>query len=198
MDVQMPEVGGFEATALIRAIEASDGRHTPIVALTAHAMKGDRERCLEAGMDDYLAKPLRLGEIRALFGRLNLAVTAAAGAPEDDDDTESEAVFDRAAFLERADGDAGALEEVAGLFIEDSPRILARVQEAIARQDGDALQAAAHWLKGSASVFGAECLMAVAQTMETKGAAGDFEDIHALCARLEKEVGRLKSALTHG
>ena len=123
MDVQMPELDGFETTAAIRERERGTPRHVPIVALTAHAMKGDAERCLAAGMDAYLAKPLQAAELVAALDRL---------APD--------AVIDRARLLERVGGDARALAEVARIFLADAPRRLREIRRAI--DDGRRARAA--------------------------------------------------------
>src|SRR5262249_20728541 len=114
MDVQMPEMGGFEATALIRAREQGSGRHTPIIAPTAHAMKGDRERCLQAGMDGYVAKPI---QARELFEAMDEVLRALGQGQPSPPDNPGEAPppnagleeFDREAALERVGGDAELL-----------------------------------------------------------------------------------------
>jgi len=110
MDVQMPEMDGFEATAAIREREKKTGHHLPILAMTAHAMQGDRERCLEAGMDGYVSKPVRPKE---LFEAIE-AVMAGAQGPDGDPPEEKmrEEVLDRAALMDRVGGDAGLLREI--------------------------------------------------------------------------------------
>ena len=152
MDVQMPEMDGFEATAAIRAREAGTGAHTPIIAMTAHALKGDRERCLAAGMDGYVTKPLRPQELYEALEGLPLASVAGAAAAGS---TSEPAVFDRDAALERMDGDVELLKELVGLFLDECPQRMAEIREALTRRDATKLRQAAHTLKGSVGNFGA-------------------------------------------
>src|SRR5205085_110670 len=122
MDVQMPEVDGFEATAAIRAAEAETGRRVPIVAVTAHAMKGDRERCLAAGMDEYVAKPIQPDDLARALAAVTDAPTA-------------EPPIDRAAVLSRVCHDATLLREISDLFRADAPRLMADIREGMAAGD---------------------------------------------------------------
>ena len=168
MDVQMPELDGFETTAAIRDSERGSGRHVPIVALTAHAMKGDAERCLAAGMDAYLAKPLQPRELDAVLARL---------APD--------VAIDRERLLERVGGDARALAEVARIFLADAPRRLAEIRRAIARGDALALRAAAHTLKGAVSNFGAQAAADAAFALQRIGDSGELGEAPAELERLE-------------
>jgi PAS domain S-box-containing protein len=191
MDVQMPDMDGFEATAVIRSREKNTGQHLPIVALTAHAMKGDRERCLAAGMDAYLAKPLEPSELLDTLERLTSAFPQGASmAPE-----EEPAVFDSAEVLARVDGDAELLGELAGLFLKESPKLLSAVQEAVERGDARGLERAAHALKGSAGNFAARATMEAAWQLELMGCTGDLTRANQACVTLEAEMQRLQGAL---
>ncbi len=122
MDVQMPELDGLEATAAIRAREREEGagEHLPIIAMTAHAMKGDRERCLAAGMDAYVSKPLRPGELYDVLDRI--ATAGGAGRDGAADTAPELARFDMDAALDRVDGDAGLMRELVELFLEECRR----------------------------------------------------------------------------
>jgi signal transduction histidine kinase/CheY-like chemotaxis protein len=194
MDVQMPEMSGLEATAAIRDNERATGAHIPIVGVTAHAMKGDRERYLEAGMDDYLAKPLRPAELFDALDRVRpgsagaeraVARDARAGAPP----------LDLKALLAEVGGDAQLFAELADLFVQDAPRRLADIREALRRRDAPALERAAHALKGSAANFGAKETVAAAATLESLGRGGDIEGADAVYADLERAMSRLLGAL---
>jgi PAS domain S-box-containing protein len=178
MDVQMPELDGFETTAAIRERERDTTRHVPIVALTAHAMKGDAERCLAAGMDGYLAKPLQPAELLAAIARL---------APE--------TAIDRARLLERVGGDAGALAEVARIFLADAPRRLGEIRRAIAKGDARALRGAAHTLKGAVSNFGARGAVEAAFELQKIGGAAELDEAPAALERLETELGAVRREL---
>ena len=137
MDVQMPEMDGFEATAEIRRREQTTGGHMRIIAMTAHAMAGDRDRCLRAGMDGYVSKPLD--------PRLLCAVV------EQEDATPATVLpptFEREAALERLGGDAALLSEVIQLFIEDCPARIAAIKAAVDAKDGAAIAREAHALEG--------------------------------------------------
>ncbi len=135
MDVQMPVMGGLEAVALIRKEEEGAGRHIPIIAMTAHAMAGDRERMLACRMDGYVAKPIRMAELRR-------EIESCVAAP-----------LDRAALLEGVGGNRKLFRELIDVFIADTPELLGRIQEAIARRDGKQLKEAAHALKGAVGNF---------------------------------------------
>ena len=193
MDVQMPEMDGLEATAAIRAREATTGAHTPIIAMTAHALKGDRDRCLAAGMDAYVSKPLRPQELWGVLEGLPVATgdadAAAAGTAA------HAAAFDRAAALERVDGDVELLKELAGLFLDDCPARMAEIRQAIVQRDAAKLQRAAHTLKGSVGHFGARETFEAAQRLERDGRDQDWDQAAEDGAALEAALVRLQPAL---
>ncbi|HSB69907.1 MAG TPA: GAF domain-containing protein [Candidatus Methylomirabilis sp.] len=206
MDVQMPAVNGFEATAAIRALERGTGTHLPILALTAHSLKGDRERCLAAGMDGYLAKPIQAQELfEAVEGVAGPAAgrgpARTAGGAADGNGTAAPPpppappLLDREALLARVGGDVALLQETAALFREELPRLLARVRAAVAGRDAPALERAAHTLKGSVGLLGATAAMEAARTLEGLGRTGDLPPAGAACAILEEQVARLAPAL---
>ncbi len=204
MDVQMPGMDGFEATAALRAREAGTTAHLPVVALTAHAMKGDRERCLAGGFDDYVSKPVQPDALFAAIERVTPVVPGedvkkagamtrpalAAVPPALNDDT-----ADRAGLLARFDGDADLLAELVDLFHTGAPGLVAQVQDAAARRDGPALMRAAHTLKGMVGNFGASRALDLAQGIEDRGREGNVGDAPARAADLEQAVARLATRL---
>jgi CheY-like chemotaxis protein len=195
MDVQMPELSGFEATEAIRAHEAG-GRRLPIVALTAHAMHGDRERCLAAGMDGYLAKPIDVDEMIATIETFaNGEAGAGTAAPAQQAATPLVA-FDERVALAYAGGDRRLLRQVVRLFQTDAPAALRGVARAIERQDGEALQMAAHGLRGSLSAIGAMAGAQAATGLEAIGREGRFEAAADAQAVLRQRLNELIIALT--
>ena len=178
MDVQMPELDGFETTAAIRERERGTPRRLPIVALTAHAMKGDAERCLASGMDAYLAKPLQAAELVAAIGRL---------VPD--------GAIDAARLLERVGGDRRAAAEVARIFLADAPRRTREIRSAIVQGDARALRAAAHTLKGAVSNFGAQGAVDAAFELQKLGDSGELEEAPAALERLEAELTAVRREL---
>jgi PAS domain S-box-containing protein len=189
MDVQMPELDGLETTAAIREGERATGAHLPIVAVTAHAMKGDAERCLAAGMDAYLAKPLDPRELKATLAAFVTAGAEAASPSAHD-------VIDERLLLDRVGGDRRALSRLVRLFLVDSRKLAARIRRAIAAQDAAALRAAAHALKGSVSNFVAPVATAAAARLQQIGEAGDLSDASGAAADLEQELARVCQRLT--
>ena len=192
MDVQMPEMDGFAATAAIRAREAGTGAHTPIIAMTAHALKGDRERCLAAGMDGYVTKPLRPQELFEALEGLPVASVAGAAAAGS---TAEPAVFDRDAALERMDGDVDLMKELVGLFLDECPQRMAEIREALTRRDATKLRQAAHTLKGSVGNFAAREALEGARRLETIAQEQDWEHAEEAWAALEAAIDRLKPAM---
>ncbi|MBF8301155.1 MAG: barA 2, partial [Acidobacteria bacterium] len=191
MDVQMPEMDGIEAAAAIRARERETGGHVPIIALTAHAMSGDRERCLAAGMDAYVSKPLRPQE---LFSAIDLICApsgrsgsggATASAPE------PARKVDRAVLLASFGGKAALLADVVGVFLADMPIMLGRLRTAARAGDADEVAAAAHAIKGAAGLFSQGEACERARRLEQIAHAGDLPSIDAACADLEQAVSAL-------
>ncbi len=198
MDVQMPRMDGFQATSAIRAKEAGAGRRIPILAMTAHAMKGDRERCLAAGMDGYISKPIRAEQFLAVVEGLD--PTAAGPHPEPKGKRETgpgaaEAVFDREEALARARGKRALLKKMADLFLADCPGLLVQIRTGLAAEDRQMLERAAHRIKGSAANLSAHRVVAVAARLEEIARDDRLAEADAACAELEVEVGRLGHAL---
>jgi len=195
MDVQMPEMDGLEATAAIRAREKRTGRHLPIIAMTAHAMPGDRQRCLEAGMDEYLAKPIRARQLLAMIETVLGAAPPGEGespltAPPGDQ-------VDWLGALRAVQGDRDLLRSLAETALEEYPRLMGTIRQAIAGRDAAALRLAAHTLKGSIRHFGAPGAFKQAHGMEMIAGAGDFRQAEDALPALESEVARLAEALQH-
>ncbi|MDD3353966.1 response regulator [Zoogloea sp.] len=193
MDVQMPKMGGFEATARIRARETSGFPRTPIVAMTAHAMKGDRERCLQAGMDGYLSKPVHAPDlVEALIHQVG------SGDPPPPPATESapngEPVFDREKVLANLGDDADLLAQLVAMYCEDEARMLAEIEAAIVAGDGEGLRNTAHALKGAVSNFCAKRAQAKAQQLERMGKEREIDTARQVFNELKDELDELRKA----
>jgi two-component system sensor histidine kinase/response regulator len=199
MDVQMPEMDGFEATDAIRTREKISGKHMPIVAMTAHAMAGDRDRCLAAGMDEYISKPVHGPDLLRLlqtFAPPSAPVAAPIAAPSPAVAPKSDKpVFDRETALDRVNGEAELLDEVIELFLTDAPNRLAEVRTALEQGDPKRLQMAAHSLKGAAGYVGADRTSAQALKLEELGRRGELSQAVDEYQLLEREVESLREVL---
>jgi two-component system sensor histidine kinase/response regulator len=194
MDVQMPEMDGLEATRMIRARERKSGGHVPIMAMTAHAMQGDRERCLAAGMDEYIAKPIRaqllFDKIAALIGELPEARTPPPAAKPADSE-----LIDWAHALGGVNQDEALLRDVVEAFLEEAPQLLGQIRKAIDEADQAVLLRAAHTIKGSLRFFGAHVGYEHAFRLETMGRRGELEDAAETLAILEAQWARITPVL---
>jgi len=186
MDVQMPVMDGFETTGRIRDIERKTGRYVPIIAMTAHAMAGDRERCLAAGMNQYIAKPIMES---ALF----VLVEAFSGAKSEH--PTPLATMGRSDVIARVGGDEVLARRIAVLFLETYPMLLEGIRDAVRDGDGSALRNVAHTFKGSVSNFPAEEAFKAAQRLETLASSGDFAAVDSAVEDLERAVERLRPVL---
>ena len=205
MDVQMPKIDGYEATAQIRQHEeGAEGRHTPIIAMTANAMQEDQEKALEAGMDDYISKPVNLAKLEAVLERWvsedHGAVAAPGAVPAD---SKEPAILDGTGSSLDADvimslrdlGDNEMLSELARLFVNDTSSNLATLKAAIEKGDADSVKRVVHTLKGSSGNIGATRMAAICSKLEDVSALEDLSAAPALLERLEVEFERVRSAL---
>jgi PAS domain S-box-containing protein len=195
MDVQMPELDGLDAAVTLRQREAHTGKHIPIIAVTAHALKGDRERCLKAGMDGYISKPLRPGELFAAITALLPDAVAPSAVAETPAAPMAAGGIDWDESLHLAMDNRQLLAEIAQAALDESPRLLAGIGEAIARSDATALRLAAHTLKGSLRHFGKTPAVEHAAALEQMATEGRLADSRAVLAMLEKEVAGLLESL---
>jgi CheY-like chemotaxis protein len=196
MDVQMPEMDGFAATRAIREKEEGTQRHIPIIAATAYALTGDRERCMAAGMDAYVSKPIRGAALLEMIANVIAANPNAQQAAEPTPKgPNSEDAFDLDTALEYVEGEREVLRNMVAIYLKNSPRLQNEIREAIANGDSDALMRAAHRLRGSMSMLAATAACAPAQTLEEMAEKGDLTEAAAVHAVLEREVIRLEEAL---
>jgi two-component system sensor histidine kinase/response regulator len=223
MDVQMPEMDGFETTAAIRAGERLSGKHLPLLALTAHAMRGDRERCLEAGFDGYVSKPIRFQDLFDAIDELAPPEEDAAAAPpspaahpapvtraaangaeappvprpaSDSGSGERLAAFAEEAALESTGGDRDLLQELIGIFLNEAPGWMRDLGGALSRGDAAEVHRLAHTIKGAVDSCGAARAYDAAMLLERMGRGGELDGAPAAYATLDRELAELRPQLT--
>jgi len=204
MDCQMPVMDGFEATADIRRQEAAGKRyvsagHLPIIAVTANAMQGDRERCLAAGMDAYLAKPIKLEDVRTTLGRWVMSPvsedTGKGVAKSWGPMSDGRSIFDPSQMLQNIGGDQDLLVQLVELFLERQADMMSQIRQALSLGDTVTVERAAHTLKGTAGNLCAPEVALAAGRLEAIGRLGTLHDAPAVYALLEMEMLRLLRVL---
>jgi CheY-like chemotaxis protein/HPt (histidine-containing phosphotransfer) domain-containing protein len=210
MDVQMPDMDGMEATRNIRDPRSGViNARTPIVALTAHAMVGDRQRCLDAGMDDYLAKPIKPAELAEVLARwlpqesgdtskqdgLGLSRAAHLSASAAPPPATDEIVFDETVLLGLLDGDREAAAEILADFLDDAPRLIAALKQAVETGDHSNVRQQAHSLKGASASVGAQALRLLSAQLEESAAAGSLENALSLTRGIQQSFTRFAETL---
>jgi PAS domain S-box-containing protein len=182
MDVQMPELDGLQASREIREWEQATGEHIPILAMTAHAMKGDRERCLDAGMDGYVAKPIRSLDLAAAIKQVVASESVSSA-------------IDGTALLANLDGDQELLRKLVEAFTAETPTRMTQMSRAIEERDAEGLRFAAHSLKGSVGNFVAKAAFDLADKLEGAGRQADFVIAARLFTALDAELARVNEGL---
>lgn len=192
MDIQMPELDGLETTRIVRERESATGRRLPIIAMTAHALKGDRERCLQAGMDEYVSKPVR--ERQLLLAMRAVMGDEVPAPPEEQPvslDRPDPDLIDWDAALKICGGDHALLRDIAGAFLEEQPRRVDEIQKAIDTGDWELLHRSAHTIKGSMRYFGAKAVFDRAFGLEQLAAQQSLEGAEEIYGLLKQELAKL-------
>ena len=196
MDVQMPELDGLDAT---RAIRAPGGgalnRSIPIIALTAHALRGDKERCIAAGMDDYLAKPISLQALSLVLEKWILRLDAIAKVSEIPFAKAAIATFNEVALLNRVAGDRQLARAIIVTFLEDLPGQLDTVRRHLEEHNAIGAERQAHTIKGASAAIGGEAVQGLAAALEQSLKAGTQESAATMFLELQDQVERLKGAI---
>jgi signal transduction histidine kinase/CheY-like chemotaxis protein/HPt (histidine-containing phosphotransfer) domain-containing protein len=195
MDVQMPVMGGFEATRLIRAREAGTGRRTPIIAVTAHAMKGDKEACFEAGMDGFAPKPIHSAKLLEMLDRLGSGSSAEASPELEPADHGDSGTLDEVALMKLVGGNRDLVGELAGIFLEDLGSRVTEITAAADECDADRLMTGAHALRGSAGSLKAEIVAVAAGVLEAMGRSGELGGVQRALAELNVALAALRPRL---
>ncbi|MDQ6809502.1 MAG: response regulator, partial [Verrucomicrobiota bacterium] len=192
MDIQMPEMDGFEATRLIRELQTAHGTHTPIVAMTAHALAGDRERCLAGGMDGYISKPLtkeKLLQTIAEFSR-NVPPQQVAQSP-----AKKKLMHNAEELLEQLGDNPALAKRVIALFDETIPDVITALGQAVAARDAQTLARTAHKLIGSFGAIGASGAASLARDLEAAAEKGDFAGVARVLVPLQDETNTILAGL---
>jgi two-component system sensor histidine kinase/response regulator len=194
MDIQMPEMDGMEATAEIRSREKKSGKHVPILAMTAHAMRGDRERCLASGMDGYISKPIHPVD---LFAEIERCVGSQKGNSQMMENTQGMSeLVDRTSLLERVEGDQELLTEMIQIFKEEGPALMMAMRESLRSGDWVVLERSAHSLKGAASNLSSKAVANIALKLEQDAKNNDIESAEKSLVEVERLMKLLLPALT--
>jgi two-component system sensor histidine kinase/response regulator len=196
MDVQMPVMDGLAAASCIRDREKATGAHIQIIAVTAHAMKGDRERCLEAGMDGYITKPIKPAELtEAIQNAFPASTSPAASAPAAPAVVPAQIGLSEAELLNSFGGDSELLKEIIGIFLQECPRMLEEIREALRKADPKALESAAHALKGSVGNFSMVGPRETAEKLELLGKSGKVSGADDIFRALAEQLAVFNQAL---
>jgi CheY-like chemotaxis protein len=195
MDAQMPRLDGLETTAVIRQREANTNDHIPIIAITAHALQGDREKCLAAGMDEYLAKPVKSGKLLQVVRSLT-----SHHPDEEPDDSRQVPVpqacfFNREELLDHVGHDLAILQRMVSVFAETTPRRLDAISRAISMNDGVTLQHLVHKLRGAVTTFYSEAAVQATLDLEVAARQSDFATAQTSYLTLDRLLRRLTPEL---
>ena len=195
MDVQMPELDGLEVTRLIREGEKLAGQHVPIIALTARAMKGDRELCLAAGADAYLSKPVKRPQLLDLIGRLTQSPAAEMASPGELTATVSAENVDLPRLLDQIGGDFKIARKLMDMFLQSLPEQLTEIRSAVARRDDGTLVHAVHAVKGAVANFATGTAYAAARRLEQAARKADWAEIGPAQSEFEQQMNALVAQL---
>jgi CheY-like chemotaxis protein len=197
MDVQMPEMDGIRATRLIRAREKVTGGHVPIIAVTANALPGERQRCLAAGMDDYLAKPVRTSELFPVIERV-LHRSQESGVRGQEDSASSLSPEKQPAWAPSLSGMSvppDAVRKLVQTFVETVPQRLGVLRQAVTEANAKEVERSSHSLRGSLAVFSARAAVEAAADLELAGRGGQLEGAADLLRQLEAQVEPLLASM---
>ncbi len=187
MDLEMPDMDGLTCTCKLRAGEAGElNRRVPVVAMTAHALAGSRERCIAAGMDGFISKPVDYGELAAILARVSQAGEASPA---------EAGLFDRDTILERFDGDEDLLQEVIDTFLADAPLKLSALEQALQAEDWDRMEARAHALKGNALTMAARSSAELCAKLEEAAKSGDANEASEAYESVRAELVQVMGAM---